>query len=115
MKSSHSRSRIRPPSLQRQIKTLVRHWRPIMGLDTWMIELRFDERVHTATCIAQPQYEEAVITFNLTRIQERCRSPEQVEELVVHELTHALAWRSSERTVTRLSRAMLRAAGRTLV
>lgn len=85
-----------------------------MGLDSWMIELRFTEEVHTATCIAQPQYEEAVIAFNLPRIKERCRTPEQVEELTVHELTHCLAWKSSERTVTRLSRAMLRAAGRTL-
>lgn len=79
-----------------------------------MIQLRFDEKVYTATCIAQPQYEEAVITFNLARIRERCRSPEQIEELCVHELSHALSWRSSERTVTRISRALLRAAGRTL-
>ena len=102
----------RPPSLQRQIVTLVNHWRPIMGLDTWIIQTRFDEKVHTATCIAQPQYEEAVLTFNLKRIRTNCPTPAMIEELVVHELTHALSWRSSERTVTRISRALLRAAGR---
>lgn len=103
---------MRAPSLQKQIETLVAHWRPIMGLDTWVIQVRFDEKVHTATCIAQPQYEEAVLTFNLKRIRENCRTPWMVEELVVHELSHALSWRSSERTVTRISRALLRAAGR---
>jgi hypothetical protein len=105
---------VRTPSLQKQIVTLVNHWRPIMGLDTWIIQIRFDEKVHTATCVAQPQYEEAILTFNLKRVRETCRTPGMIEELICHELTHALSWRSSERTVTRISRALLRAAGRPL-
>jgi predicted SprT family Zn-dependent metalloprotease len=103
---------MRAPSLQKQIVTLVNHWRPIMGLDTWIIQVRFDEKVHTATCIAQPQYEEAMLTFNPKRIRTTCPTPGMIEELVVHELTHALSWKSNERTVTRISRALLRAAGR---
>jgi predicted SprT family Zn-dependent metalloprotease len=54
------------------------------------------------------------MTFNLKRVRETCRTPGMIEELVCHELTHALSWRSSERTVTRISRALLRAAGRPL-
>ena len=106
---------MRRPPLKKQIALLVAHWRTILGLEAWAIEVRFDEKVHTGTCIAQPQYEEAIITFNLPRIRKQCRRPEALEDLVCHELVHCVIWKSSERAVTQVTRALLRAAGRPLI
>lgn len=103
---------MRRPPLQRQIELLVAHWRPITGLETWMFELHFDEKVLLGYCKADGRYEAAKIGFNLTRIRRELRTPEAVEELVVHEMAHALDWRANETQVTRIARALLRAAGR---
>lgn len=97
--------------VRRSIVRLVEHWRPILGLDTWVIEVRFDERSDRGNCVACTQYEEAVVAFNPRRILKEVRNLAGLQELVVHELVHCLAWRSNERTVTHLSRAFLRAAG----
>lgn len=102
----------RPPSLHRQIEILVVHWLPIVGLETWMINLRFDEKVLLGSCKADRRYEQANLGFNLDRIRRELRTPEAVEELVVHELGHALDWRANETVTTRISRSLLRAAGR---
>lgn len=112
MKSSHSRSRVRPPSLIRQIELLVNHWRPIVGLETWMFDLSYAEQRLLGCCKADPRYETAALGFNLTRITAELTTPEAVEELVVHEISHALDWRANETQVTRISRSLLRAAGR---
>jgi hypothetical protein len=97
-------------ALRIRIHRLVAKWRPIMGLQSWGLTVRFDEPEHMATCAARPQYEEAVINFNLPRV--RAELPNNVaatEELVVHELTHCLIWKSSERAVSWVTRTILRA------
>ena len=100
------------PSLRRQIATLIAHWRPVLGLQAWLLDIRYDEAVLLGYCRAKPQYQTATIGFNLQRIRRELRSPEAIEDLVVHELTHAVIWRSSERAVSQVSLALLRAAGR---
>lgn len=100
------------PSLKKQIELLVDHWKPILGLEGWAIELRFDETVSAGYCKAKPRYLTAVIGFNLERIRKEYRTPQAVEELTVHELVHAVAWRESERAVSQITYALLRAAGR---
>ena len=105
---------MRRPSLRKQIETLLAHWRPILGLDTWAIEVRYNEQQYTGWCIAKPKYREAMIGFNLKRIRRECRTPEQVEDLVLHELLHAVVWKASETAVSQLTQGMLRAAGRKL-
>jgi hypothetical protein len=114
VKSSHSRRRVRPPSLQRQIEALILHWRPILGLSGWMLEIRYDEQTLLGFCRAKPQYQTATIGFNLNRIATELRTPEAVEDLVVHELTHCVIWKSSERAVSQMAFSLLRAAGRKL-
>lgn len=103
---------MRAPPLQKQIETLVAHWRPIAGLETWTFELHFDEKKLLGYCKADGRYEAAKLGFNLERIRKELRTPEAVEELVVHEMSHALDWRANETVVTRIARSMLRAAGR---
>lgn len=94
---------------------MIAAWRPTLGLSDWRMSVRWDEAEHLATCQAVPQYEDATISFNLARIQRDLRrhpravTDRWLEELVVHELVHAIIWKSSERTVTMVSRALLRA------
>lgn len=105
---------MRTPSLRKQIEALLAYWRPILGLDSWAIEIRWNEKHHTGWCIAKPKYREAMIGFNLDRIKRECRTPEQVEDLCLHELIHCVCWRESETCVSQMTQAMLRAAGRRL-
>jgi hypothetical protein len=91
---------------------LVAHWLPIAGLQSWMFTLRFGEKKLLGCCAADAKYETAVMGFNLARIRKELPTPVAVEELVVHEIGHALLPRGNETEVTRVSRAMLRAAGR---
>jgi hypothetical protein len=97
-------------ALRKRIDRLVAKWRPILGLESWGLDIRYDEPTHLGTCLAKPNYEEAVIRFNLPRIkQELPNVVAALEELVVHELMHCVDWYASERTVSRLTRSILRA------
>lgn len=103
----------RTPSLQKQIVTLVNHWRPILGLESWGIELRFDEPKDKANAKVSLQYEEATLNFNLVRIKAEVRSHAALSELVLHELVHCHeAPYDTETRVSRVTRSILRAAGR---
>jgi predicted SprT family Zn-dependent metalloprotease len=102
-------------TLRTRIEALVARWVPILGLQDWLIALRFDQRTHQATCVAQPQYEEATINFNLPVIARELKRPSEVEDLVVHELCHCVTWNAKvagfnqEHLTTRVARAILRA------
>lgn len=114
MKSSRSRAyvarRMKVPPLQREIETIIAHWRPILGLDGWGIELRFDEKKDKANAKVSLQYEEATLNFNLPRI---AAEVSDLEELALHELVHCHeAPYDTETRVSRVTRALLRAAGR---
>lgn len=98
-------------SLRQRIERLAAQWRPLLGLEAWDIQLRFDEKTHQATCTAKPVYQEATLTFNLHRIRKEIRTPAALEELVVHELVHCIIWKSSERAVTQIGKALLRVRG----
>lgn len=97
--------------IRTRIERLIKKWRPLLGLEDWMMEFRYDERKEKGCCIATPCYEEATIGFNLNRIRKEMVKPGELEELVVHELVHAIVWKASERSVTQISRALLRARG----
>lgn len=97
-------------ALRKRIDRLVTKWRPILGLESWGLDVRFDEAVYTATCNAKPSYEEATLTFNLYRIKSELPNVvAALEELVVHELVHCLIWKANERAVSRVTRSILRA------
>jgi predicted metal-dependent hydrolase len=102
-------------ALRSRIEALVARWTPILGLQHWMIEVRFDQRNHQATCAARPEYEEAVLRFNLPVIAREVRLPGALEDLVVHELCHCITWNAKvpgfnqEHLTTQVARAILRA------
>lgn len=97
-------------AIRNRITRLLAKWRPILGLQSWHLDVRFDEDASLATCDARPAYEEAIIRFNLRRIkQELPNAVAALEELVVHEMVHCLIWRASERAVSWVTRSILRA------
>lgn len=73
---------------RRRIEALVAAWQGPLALGNWTIAVAFDDTVpEQASCIANPEYRTAKLTFNLRRI-----GPEETEELVAHELTHCHGW-----------------------
>lgn len=96
-----------------EIHRLVRYWRKQLDLEGWVIHVRFTETGRlVASCKARPAYEYAIVNFNLPRLRADLFERVELEEVVVHELVHCVSWKASERAVTQLSRALLRAAGR---
>lgn len=111
--------------LKERILALIGLWRPVLDLENWVIRIDWTERKILAGCTAMPEYKNASLSFNLARIAKECSDPVDLEELVVHELTHIPLWlvarglesRSrtkivayiEEHTATTISRALLRA------
>lgn len=96
--------------LRSRIERLMKRWRPILGLESWDIVVRYDETECLGACVAKPRYEEATVYFNLPRIKRELPNVvAALEELVVHELVHCIIWRSNETAVSRVTRSILRA------
>jgi hypothetical protein len=100
-------------AIRSRVERAFRYWRPLLGLESWGIEIRWDEREALGACAAKPAYEEATLYFNVRRIRaELLPTYAAVEELTLHEMLHCILWRCNERTVSRITRALLRAHGR---
>lgn len=84
-------------------------WRPRLGLEGWDIRILYDETKLLGSARAVPSYGQAILGFNLKRMKRELPSYRLLEELVLHELVHCLAWRESERVVSQLTRGLLRA------
>jgi len=101
--------------IERALKLLV----PIMGLETWELEVKYVRRTpkatkqrSMATCKAWPVHEEATLTFYLDVIADSTNGTRrEVEDLVAHELVHAVLWpgRHVEMVTTHVARSVLRA------
>lgn len=73
---------------RKRINALVGAWQGPLGLANWTVSVCFDDSVpEQASCIANPEYRTARLTFNLRRV-----GPEEIEELVVHEMIHCHGW-----------------------
>ena len=77
------------------IASFIEEWIPIMRLDHWDITYTWDETDDIATAHARPRYLRLGLAFNVPRIMSELdmRKSFNLEELVVHELCHALTWR----------------------
>jgi hypothetical protein len=97
-------------AIRARVSRLVTKWVPILGLESWGLTVLYDEPKHLATCDPRDSYEEATIRFNLKRMRaELPNTMAAYEELTVHELCHCLLPKASERTVSRVTRSILRA------
>ncbi len=77
------------------IASYIEEWISILRLDHWDITYTWDEKVNIANALAQPRYLRLSLSFNVPRILSELeeRKSFNLEELVVHELCHALTWR----------------------
>ena len=75
-----------------EVAAWVREWAVRLDLQHWTLEINFDEAVHLATCVAEPQYMQAIISFNPVRLDLEIETERELEELVLHELVHARLW-----------------------
>lgn len=77
------------PATRRRIQALVAKWRPRMFLDSWVLEVKFEDPGVDgayATCETSTRYRRATLRFDIKRFP----SHESLEALVVHEMCHAL-------------------------
>jgi hypothetical protein len=75
---------------QRQIRRLVRKYQALLGLERWTIKIVFSNTTRDrANVIAQEEYHEATVTFNLKRMREMDDDP---DKMVRHEILHIPTW-----------------------
>lgn len=73
-----------------QVMKRVRYWRHRLALDhvDFTVEFGRDpEKDSNASCFAQPEYEEALLRFDMDVIPE-----EKLEDHIIHEMTHYPVW-----------------------
>jgi hypothetical protein len=78
-----------------QVQEHVKFYQPAMGLEKWTIRLMASDKDGEgekepckASCQAAPEYRDAMVTFTFDRFE----TGDDVEEIVVHELSHCLTW-----------------------
>lgn len=75
--------------LQEEIQRVSKEIQEVLGLDRWDIRLevsRLDDA--RACCQADPEYKNAVLTFD----PEKLRTGDDLQEVIVHEHVHCLLW-----------------------
>lgn len=71
----------------------VREWRTALGLDTWRVTVvRNDDDEDFASCHAEVEYAQAIVTVNPVLFFQETHTPLQIESTAVHELVHAVLW-----------------------
>lgn len=72
-------------TLEEQAQYLVRLLQEPLSLDRWGIQLIVDDSIDArACCTSNPEYSEAEIRFDFSRV----KTGDDLAELVVHEMTH---------------------------
>lgn len=68
----------------------VRYWQKLLLLSDWTITVVVGatDDGSAANCEAQPEYRQATLTFDPTRIPK-----DQIDSFALHELLHCITWR----------------------
>jgi hypothetical protein len=74
---------------KRLVLARVRWWKKRLGLQHWKFTVTFgtDADGADAACMAQPEYRNATLHFDLTKVP-----LEELDHYVCHEILHALVW-----------------------
>jgi len=78
--------------LSERVALVIGEWQHRLLLDNWTILCEYTETQHLATCEAEPEYLSAILRFNVERIEKEIHNDLLLEELVLHELVHAVMW-----------------------
>lgn len=79
----------------KEIRAAVAYWQPLLGLGDWQIRVRIGRIAggHRATAEADWHYREADLAFDPRQM---VKMKDDVDEVVLHELTHLICWRGHE-------------------
>lgn len=74
---------------QAAVRRRFRAWQKKLLLGDWKVELKFGPLEHSekADCDAKPEYREAVVRMDLTKIPDN-----EIDAYIIHELTHIWTW-----------------------
>ena len=76
------------PTKREVVATLVERFRHPLGLGHYDIRVDFVALKHRADCECRPEYNEAILRFDLSKIKR-----DQLPAFVLHELLHCLVWK----------------------
>ena len=75
-----------PPVRELYVHKLIEFYATQLGLYRWEFTVEFKESIkERASCIAQPEYREAVLSFNMVSIEDA-----ELPRFVRHELVHCI-------------------------
>lgn len=77
---------------KKQIRNLIKEWKSILNMEHWTFEVTFSKEDSRASCYAMPEYRRAVMNFWVTGLLKSIKSNYELEEFVVHEMLHCVAW-----------------------
>lgn len=101
-------------SLKRRIRVHLGYWVPLLGLGGWHVTVCWSARGAPArrsvagSCRPQPAICDVQFAFNLRGMAKVGYPDCELEELVVHEVLHAVTIGGSERATNTLAHALVR-------
>lgn len=84
-------------TVKKQIRRIIKEWKPVLGLVNWKTAVTFYKETHAATCYAEPEYRRIFLNFYLKLLlkpgpKKPFKTNFDLEEFVVHEMIHGLSW-----------------------
>jgi hypothetical protein len=76
------------PTLPEHITATVERLKEPLGLTGWSIQIETGDIDAKATCSAQPEYKQILLSFNLDRLE----TGDELDEIIVHEMMHPHTW-----------------------
>jgi hypothetical protein len=74
--------------LGRVIHDVIRRAQEPLGLDRWSIKIQLGQIEDKGSCMASPEYKEALLQFNLDKFE----TGDEPDEIAVHEMSHNHTW-----------------------
>lgn len=78
--------------LKSKIVKYIEYWKNVLFMQGWTIVVVWDEQEAHGSARANRKYRQMRINFNLPAIIQNNYNNSELEELVVHELTHSMPW-----------------------
>ena len=77
---------------KKAIRRIITEWKERLGMTHWTIFVNFSRSGSMAECYSEPEYFKGYLSFFMKRVMKEVQTNYDLEELVVHELCHCIAW-----------------------
>jgi len=77
---------------KKAIRRIITEWKARLGIQHWTIFVNFSRSGSMAECYAEPEYFKGYLSFFMKRVMGEVQTNYDLEELIVHELCHCVAW-----------------------